>query len=120
MEELLAYLDQSIIVAHHANFDRQMIDAALARLGAGRLRNPFVDTANLAKRVQPPTHYVSEERYGLDQLALLYGIPLQDRHTALGDAYITALLFLKLVAKLKGKGKFSLGDLLRKHRLYYR
>lgn len=120
MERLLDYLGRDIIVAHHANFDRQMIEATLERLGAGKLRNPIVDTANLAKRVLPPTHFVHEERYSLDYLAEQYHIELQDRHTALGDAYITALLYLKLVAKLKGKGKFTLGDLLRRHRQYYR
>jgi DNA polymerase-3 subunit epsilon len=120
MQRLLAYLDRDLIVAHHANFDRQMIDATLDRLGAGPLRNPIVDTVNLAKRVMPPTHYVPEERYSLDQLAEQYRIELQDRHTALGDAYITALLFLKLVTKLKGKGQFTLGDLLRRPRQYYR
>ncbi len=120
MQRLLTYLDRDIIVAHHAHFDGQMIDATLARLGAGPLRNPIVDTVNLAKRVVPPTHYVPEERYSLDQLADQYRIELQDRHTALGDAYITALLFLKLVTKLKGKGKFTLGDLLRRPRQYYR
>ena len=120
LENLLDYLGSAVLIAHHAGFDRQMIDAALVRLGAGRLRNHVVDTANLAKRVVPPTHFVAEKQYSLDELAQQYNIELQDRHTALGDAYITAILFLKLVTKLKGKDKFSLGDLLRRHRQYYR
>jgi DNA polymerase-3 subunit epsilon len=50
----------------------------------------------------------------LDHLAKQYRIDTDDRHKALGDAYITAILFLKLVQKIKGnKPLLTLADVWR-------
>ena len=42
-----------------------------------------------------------------------FDISKKDRHTALGDAYITAIAFLKIVKKLKEKKHINLNSLFK-------
>lgn len=113
MERLLPFLGDAILVGHHVGFDVQIVNSTLSRLGAGPLRNRCIDTALLAQRLRPSGYWTQPAEYSLDSLAKQYTIPLSDRHTALGDAYITALLFLKLRSRLRERGVRTLGDLLR-------
>lgn len=104
LAKLLTFLGEgNIIVGHHIGFDVEMINQALARQGAGPLRNKVVDTARIAERLQPAGYWTPPDQFTLDNLARRYRIPLSDRHTALGDAYITAVLWLKLTARLTEK-----------------
>ncbi|WP_373516291.1 PolC-type DNA polymerase III [Pricia sp.] len=110
----LAFIGNSVLVAHHAGFDRAMIDQALRRHGLPKLKNKFLDTSALYKRTLIASPLLQkQEQYSLDELAEKFDIPTTDRHTALGDAYITAIAFLKILGKLKGKGNFSVKGLLR-------
>lgn len=101
--ELLQFLGDAIIVGHHIRFDVTMINRSLVRHGAGELRNQVIDTAAVAERLLPAGYWSPKDQYTLDKLARRYRIPLSDRHTALGDAYITAVLWLKLIARLKDR-----------------
>jgi len=114
IEKFLSYVGNAIIVAHHAGFDMGMLNAALKRNGLPKLKNTVLDTAVLYRKsliksylVQPKTNYT------LDELADKFSISKKDRHTALGDAYITALAFLKIIGKLKERKNFSLKTLLK-------
>lgn len=110
----LAFIGNSVLVAHHAGFDRAMIDQALKRHGLPKLKNKFLDTSTLYKRTLIVSPLLQkQEQYSLDELAEKFDIPTTDRHTALGDTYITAIAFLKILGKLEGKKDFSLKGLLR-------
>ncbi len=94
----LEYIKNAVLVGHHVKFDIEMINAALKRVEAGKLKNEFMDTdAMYQKLKQLPI----EEHHSLDQLCDIYKIRKSDRHTASGDSFITALLFLKINQKLK-------------------
>ncbi|MEM1357514.1 MAG: 3'-5' exonuclease [Bacteroidota bacterium] len=108
LEQFLDFLGDQIIVGHHIGFDVEMINRALVRLGASKLKNRVVDTAVLAERLQPTGYWTPPDQFSLDKLARRYKIPLSDRHTALGDAYITAVLWLKLIARLQEKSRKDL------------
>lgn len=103
LTNLLKYLGDAIIVGHHIGFDLAIINRSLERHGAGPLVNRTVDTAQLAKRLRPSGYWTPQGEYSLDTLAKRYRIPLSDRHTALGDCYITAVLWLKLLTRLATK-----------------
>lgn len=110
----LNYLGNKIIIAHHALFDINMINAVLARHQLPPLKNKYIDTSNLYKKTILKSNLITrKEQYSLDELADKFNISKKDRHTAMGDAYITALLFLKIISKLKEKKKINIKDLFK-------
>ncbi|AOW09779.1 3'-5' exonuclease [Flavobacterium gilvum] len=117
LQQFLAFVSDSVIVAHHTIFDITMINKALERNGLPQLTNKTLDTAFLYKKTLIMSNLLErKDKYALDDLADKFDISKKDRHTAMGDAYITAIAFLKIVKKLKGlkgKSEFTLGDLFK-------
>jgi DNA polymerase-3 subunit epsilon len=72
---------------------------------------------NLAIRLEHGPHadrtQIKREDYTLDALCARYGIIPEDRHTAAGDAFLTAQVLLKLLALAKQKGIKDFGQLMR-------
>ncbi|MHA7862716.1 3'-5' exonuclease [Flagellimonas marinaquae] len=111
LKQFLVYVKNHVLVGHHVMFDINMINAALKRNGLPKLKNKTLDTESLYIRTLLISTVVQKkERYSLDDLAKKYSISRKDRHTALGDAFITAIAFLRSVEKLKPK---KIKDLLR-------
>lgn len=109
----LGYLRDGVVVGHHVGHDVAMLDAGLARLGNLRLLNRTLDTADLTLHLDAdgaleralPRHLT------LDSLADLFGVIPHDRHTASGDAFITAMVFLRLLTLATRHGRTSLGTI---------
>ena len=114
LEQFLAFLQDSVIIAHHAIFDITMINKALERNGLPELTNKRLDTAYLYKKTLIKSHlFERKDHYALDDLADKFDISKKDRHTALGDKYITAIAFLKIVKKLREKKEINLNSLFK-------
>jgi DNA polymerase-3 subunit epsilon len=96
----LAHIKNSVLVAHHAAFDIAMINQALKRLNLPKLKNKVLDTGHLFIKTKLDT---SKKNISLDLLSHQFNISQHDRHTASGDAFITAFVFLKLLNILKKK-----------------
>lgn len=113
IKQFLKHIEGAILVAHHVHFDVTMINEALKRLGLPKLKNKTVDTGTLYRK----TKYIkTDKHYSLDDLCNKFNITMHDRHTASGDAYLTAILFLKLCALLKEKNKgLTLKEILRRY-----
>jgi DNA polymerase III subunit epsilon len=94
----LEFVQNATLVGHHINFDVEMINRALNRLEVGKLKNQIMDTDAMYRKIK---NLQDDQHSSLDELCKLYKIPMKDRHTAHGDAFITALLFLKLKRKLQ-------------------
>lgn len=103
IELFIKYIGNSILIAHHADFDRKMINRALQRHGLGVLKNRFLDTGVLFSKTKHLVYRSQQKHihYSLDDLCDDLKISKSDRHTASGDAFITAMAFLKVLAKLK-------------------
>ena len=113
LQQLLDFVGDSIIVAHHTSFDITMINKALERNGLPRLKNKTFDTAILYKKTLLNSPLLDrKDSYSLDDLADKFDISKKDRHTAMGDAYITAIAFLKILNKLKEKKGFNFNNYL--------
>ena len=116
LQRLLKMLEGAIIVAHHAKFDITMINNALKRNGLPKLLNKSLDTSTLySKSLSRRDRENLGGHFSLDHLAHEFNVPKGDRHTALGDAYITAVAFLHIMNKLKPA---SLNVLLKKDRFW--
>ncbi|MGA9239764.1 3'-5' exonuclease [Robiginitalea sp.] len=112
--QLGSYLEDSILVGHHIGFDLEMIRQAQIRHGLPPLENIALDTGRLYRKTLLKTPLVPKKPgYSLDELAKKYDISCKDRHTALGDAYITALAFMHILGQLNIKPGSSLKDLVR-------
>lgn len=95
--DFLQFIKNATLVGHHIAFDIEMINEALDRLDAGRIKNQYMDTNIMYQKLK---HFPEEQHTSLDELCTVFNIRKTDRHTSSGDAYITALLFLKLKRKL--------------------
>jgi len=114
LQQFLYFLGDSIIIAHHTAFDVNMINNALERNGLPKLKNKTLDTAMLYKKTLIVSNlFEHKENYSLDDLADKFDISKKDRHTAMGDAYITAIAFLKILKKLREKKEITLQELFR-------
>ncbi|MCR9249618.1 MAG: 3'-5' exonuclease [bacterium] len=115
-ENFLNFMQDNILVGHHVQFDLKMLENWIAIKYPGfKIRNKWIDTANLAKRMHKEelSRMIGGNHFlGLDNLMDLYDIPVENRHTALGDAYMTGLLFLKLVERLRKRGVNRTNDLI--------
>lgn len=108
--KFINYLDDAVIVGHHTAFDVNMINMALKRLKAGYLESKQLDTNYIHKKIAKINSY--KKVFSLDELCEIYKVKMHDRHTALGDALITAFLFLKQTGKYKKNYALNLVDLI--------
>lgn len=114
LQQFLVFLGDSIIIAHHTYFDITMINNALERNGLPKLKNKTLDTAVLYKKTLIKSYLLErKDTYSLDELADKFDISKKDRHTAIGDAYITAIAFLKILSKLKEEKEITLKQLFK-------
>lgn len=97
----------AVLVAHNAAFDLGFLDAARLAVSGDTFAQPCACTLRLARRVLPQVR-----RKSLDALAGHFGIPLVDRHRALGDARITVEVLFHLLELLRRRGVARVAEVL--------
>ena len=117
VELLVDYVGAEIIVGYRPGFDMAILNRVVREHTGGRVTNPTLDVFDLGMRVDYPLkpRFVNPEPYRLDAMCVRYGIENPERHTALGDAYVTALLLLKLLYRLQESGLRTRADLMRRY-----
>ncbi|MGB3776320.1 MAG: 3'-5' exonuclease [Leeuwenhoekiella sp.] len=110
----LEFIGSSVLVGHHVGFDIAMVNYALKRLEAPKLKNKALDTGILYKKTIHQVNVLNKDKqYSLDELCADLKIDKADRHKAAGDAFITALAFLKIRGRLDVKGQLTYKHLTR-------
>lgn len=92
----------TVLVAHNAAFDMRFLQLQQQATGCV-FDQPVLDTLLLSAVVHPhqPSHR-------LEAIAERFGIAVTGRHTALGDALVTAEVFLRLLPLLQALGIHTL------------
>jgi DNA polymerase-3 subunit epsilon len=99
LEMFLDYLKDGVIVGHHIGHDIASLDAGYQRHWGFQLSNRWLDTMYLALHLQKAGAFPNRPespRFTLDALCEMFRIAPHGRHTAGGDAFLTAQLFLRL------------------------
>jgi DNA polymerase III subunit epsilon len=76
-------------------------------------RRRTIDVRTLIMAVERPQGEGSPGYYALTAAATRFGVPVEQAHHALDDAFMTAELFLVAAAALEKRGSGSIRDLLR-------
>jgi DNA polymerase-3 subunit epsilon len=108
----LDYLKDGVIVGHHIGHDVAMLDSACERHWGFQLSNRCLDTMYLALHLQKAGAFSGrpqKNKFTLDALCDLFSVIPYGRHTAAGDAFITAEVFLRLRALAKKHGRDTVG-----------
>jgi DNA polymerase-3 subunit epsilon len=99
-----AYAHDTVLVAHNAAFDMRFLQLKEQATGV-RFEQPVLDTLLLSAVVHP-----NQESHKLEAIAERLDIAVIGRHTALGDAIVTAEVFLRFIPLLADKGIHTLGQ----------
>lgn len=105
-KRIIEITEDTVIVAHNAQFDYRILRTEFRRLGYNFERKTLC-TVDLSKLLLPDA-----ESYSLGKLVRSLGIPVSDRHRANGDALATVKLFKLLLAK--DSEKVIIKDTIRK------
>jgi DNA polymerase III epsilon subunit family exonuclease len=98
----------AVLVGHDVSFDLRFLVPEAARLELRALSGrPVLDTGLLSRSLHGPG-----EEHTLEAVAARLGVPVVGRHSALGDALLTAELFVRLLALLSRRGVHTLGQAL--------
>lgn len=92
-------LEGRIFVAHNVPFDWRFVSAEMRRASSVLPEGPRLCTLRLARRALPDL-----PRKGLDAVTRHYGVEIEDRHRAAGDARATARVLLRLLEEADRKG----------------
>ena len=98
------YVQDTVLVAHNAAFDMKFLQLLEQRTGLA-FQQPVLDTLLLSAVVHP-----NQESHRLEAIAERFGVTVLGRHTALGDALVTAEVLIKLIPLLKDMGILTLGQ----------
>jgi DNA polymerase-3 subunit epsilon len=98
VEKFLAFIGDSILVGHHVGFDRAILLAAAGRAGR-KVHFEALDTMRLTLALveRQLLAFDAGQGFSLDALCELFHIPPHGRHTAPGDAFLTAQVFVRLL-----------------------
>ena len=118
LPSFLAYAAGTVLLGHCLSIDLAFLNRDARRLKSAPLRNAAVDTLSLygwlrQRSADHPAFSRDLQGPSLFDLAAAFEIPVEEAHTALGDAFVTAQLFQRFLPFLRQAGVLSLSGLRR-------
>jgi DNA polymerase-3 subunit epsilon len=115
LDQFVKYLGDGVIVGHHISHDVDTFNAGYERHFGFRMENASLDTMALTLHLERDGAFAGRDpiqEFSLDSLCALFNITPHDRHTAPGDAFMTALVFQRLLRLAAKHGRTTLSRLL--------
>ncbi|SDX16362.1 DNA polymerase-3 subunit epsilon [Marininema mesophilum] len=106
LADWLRYIGTSTLVAYGANHDTAFIQVGLKKTWSSRLPHRVIDCLQIVRLLYPDW-----TDYSLDAALHFHDIPIDGRHTADGDARMTAALLVKLIKRCSYHQIHTLEDL---------
>ena len=106
VDDLLRVFEGCVFVAHNARFDWAFVSTEVERATGLLLQGPRLCTVRLARKLLPDL-----PRRNLDTVSYHFGIEIEGRHRATGDAVAAAKCLSKLIRLAQGIGAATLLDL---------
>ena len=97
-----AFCQDTVLVAHNAAFDMRCLAMKEKQTGL-RFDQPVLDTLLLSALV-----HENQDSHRLEAIAERFNLAIIGRHTAIGDAMVTAEIMVKLIPLLAEKGVYTL------------
>lgn len=101
-----AFVGDAVLIAHNAAFDLAFLKLKEGECGV-EFTMPVLDTLLLSAFLHDYTG-----KHGLEVVANRFGIEVHGRHTAIGDALVTAGVFLRMIDVLEARGVRTLDEAL--------
>ena len=116
-EKFLGYLGTDILVGYRVGFDLHFLNIYMQQAHGFPVQNLVLDAQSMCRRVCFPPHLRSyagrlKGNQDLDTVANHFGIEIPERHTALGDALATAMIFQRILIEIEKNGPGRLKNLL--------
>lgn len=105
LADLARFSEQTVLVGHDLAFDLAFLRPAEAATDVV-LPHRVLDILLLSAVLHP----AEGEPHSLEALAQRYDVPVLGRHTALGDALVTAEILVRMVDQLRTQGIQTYGD----------
>lgn len=114
----LAYVEGTVLLGHCIALDLAFLGRDLQRATGARLKLPAVDTLSLygwlrQRSAEHPVFAMDPTGLSLFSLAAAFEIQVEEAHTAIGDAFLTAQLLQRFLPFLQQAGVRDLASLLR-------
>lgn len=95
IEEFINYIGNAILVGYRIHYDVELINEALDKLHCGRLKNEALDLEIMFRKWKD-----TDGHFALNDMTAAFKLPKVEKTTASEEAYIMALIFLKLKSRL--------------------
>jgi DNA polymerase-3 subunit epsilon/CBS domain-containing protein len=105
IERYHRFAGRQLVLGYSVGFDLAVLRREHERAGLPWQPPRALDVKHLVEIIAPPL-----PNHSLETVAAWLGLETRDRHTAMGDAVLTARIFLKLLPGLRGHGIRTLAE----------